>query len=319
MSDRNLNPHAEARAAMAIWSHEYAYDQKGGSMDFWDNRTPAQKAQCVEFVDKIRGLPRADGTPAPSPISVGRDDWFSQVTSFLVARGMLDARDEYDISDIMAALADNYEPAPAERKMLWQQDADNAEAGAKAVREILSPAPAELSVGVEDRCATYEDILRIVCGHLELPQSESGPADDVRLYDRALEAMDVYSKKADAYLAENTRLRFKAEAQVFQLRKALAEIGDGFVAAKDATAAHDEAVKIARSALTATADTQNPLSSTNGEIGETSPAPAELSVADDSKPASNYNPAQQIIGNYQAPAEQGGQRMTKHVKKKRKT
>jgi len=71
MSDRNLNPHAEARAAMAIWSHEYAYDQKGGSMDFWESRTPGQKATCVKFVDDIRGLPRADGTPAPIPSSVG--------------------------------------------------------------------------------------------------------------------------------------------------------------------------------------------------------------------------------------------------------
>lgn len=61
MSDRNLNPHAEARAAMAIWSHEYAYEQKGGSMDFWDSRTPGQKATCVKFVDDIRGLPRANG------------------------------------------------------------------------------------------------------------------------------------------------------------------------------------------------------------------------------------------------------------------
>lgn len=71
MSDRNLNPHAEARVAMAIWSHEYAYDQKGGSMDFWDSRTAGQKATCVSFVNEIRGLPRADGTPAPLPISVG--------------------------------------------------------------------------------------------------------------------------------------------------------------------------------------------------------------------------------------------------------
>lgn len=78
--------------------------------------------------------------------------------------------------------------------------------------------------GIEARCATYEDILRVVCGHLELPQSESGPADDIHLYDRALEAMDEYTCKADADLAENTRLRFKAEAQVVQLRKALADM-----------------------------------------------------------------------------------------------
>lgn len=71
---------------------------------------------------------------------------------------------------------------------------------------------------------TYEEILRVVCGHLELPQSESGPADDVRLYDRALEALDEYSCKADADLAENKGLRFKAEAQVVQLRKVVEEL-----------------------------------------------------------------------------------------------
>lgn len=31
MSNRNLNPHAEARLAMALWDQEYA-NQRGGSM-----------------------------------------------------------------------------------------------------------------------------------------------------------------------------------------------------------------------------------------------------------------------------------------------
>lgn len=47
-----------------------------------------------------------------NPVPVTGDDWFSQVVSFLVKQGMLDAREEYDISDVMAALADNYEPEP---------------------------------------------------------------------------------------------------------------------------------------------------------------------------------------------------------------
>lgn len=38
------------------------------------------------------------------------DDWFNQVVTFLVKNDMLDAREEYDISDVMSALADNYEP-----------------------------------------------------------------------------------------------------------------------------------------------------------------------------------------------------------------
>lgn len=50
---RNLNPHAEARLAMALWSHEYAYEQTGGSMDFWDSRTPEQKSLCVRIVSGI--------------------------------------------------------------------------------------------------------------------------------------------------------------------------------------------------------------------------------------------------------------------------
>lgn len=91
MSDRNLNPHAEARVAMAIWSHEYAYEQKGGSMDFWDSRTPSQKATCVKFVNDIRDLPRADGTPSPVDhvvavvsvktmrLSDGRADYFVSI------------------------------------------------------------------------------------------------------------------------------------------------------------------------------------------------------------------------------------------------
>lgn len=50
---RNLNPHAEARLAMALWSHEYAHEQRGGSMDFWDSRTPSQKRLCADIVQTI--------------------------------------------------------------------------------------------------------------------------------------------------------------------------------------------------------------------------------------------------------------------------
>lgn len=50
---RNINPHAEARLAMAMWSHEYAYKQNGGSMDFWDGLDASRKRICVEVVDGI--------------------------------------------------------------------------------------------------------------------------------------------------------------------------------------------------------------------------------------------------------------------------
>ena len=70
----------------------------------------------------------------------------------------------------------------------------------------------------------YEEILRCVCSHLELPQSESGPADDIRVYDRALSAADEYTNKADADLAMNRDKRFAAEA----LAVRLAERGQAF-------------------------------------------------------------------------------------------
>ncbi len=75
---------------------------------------------------------------------------------------------------------------------------------------------------------TYEEILRVVCGYLELPQSESGPADDVRLYNRALEAADEYTKQADADLSVNRDARFKAEAEAERYRRALLSIAHTF-------------------------------------------------------------------------------------------
>lgn len=54
---RNLSPHAEAIAAMMIWSGEYAA-QNGGSMDFWDGLNLSRKQQCVDAVNRIIGAPR---------------------------------------------------------------------------------------------------------------------------------------------------------------------------------------------------------------------------------------------------------------------
>lgn len=71
MSDRNLKPHAEARLAMILWSREYAYDQTGGSMDFWESRTPTQQAMCVKIVDGILKAISENGrasAPAPAPL-----------------------------------------------------------------------------------------------------------------------------------------------------------------------------------------------------------------------------------------------------------
>lgn len=50
---RNLNPHAEARLAMAMWSHEYAHEQKGGCMDFWDAIGRQRQQLCVSIIDEV--------------------------------------------------------------------------------------------------------------------------------------------------------------------------------------------------------------------------------------------------------------------------
>jgi len=55
---RNLNPHAEAVAAMSLFSHRYAHEQRGGSMDFWDSLSESEKARCRDLVVRIAASPR---------------------------------------------------------------------------------------------------------------------------------------------------------------------------------------------------------------------------------------------------------------------
>lgn len=54
---RNLNPHAEAVAAMYLWGSQYAA-QNGGSMDFWDALPEGRKQLARELVELIK---RTDG------------------------------------------------------------------------------------------------------------------------------------------------------------------------------------------------------------------------------------------------------------------
>lgn len=61
---RNLNPHAEARLAMAIWGHEYAHEQKGGSMDFWDSLGPSRQAIVVDVLNSVLAALNAQGRAA---------------------------------------------------------------------------------------------------------------------------------------------------------------------------------------------------------------------------------------------------------------
>ena len=64
MSDqsRNLNAHAAAHAAAAIWGAEYA-NQGGGLMDFWDQLTPAKKRIAADCARRIRQARPYTGRP----------------------------------------------------------------------------------------------------------------------------------------------------------------------------------------------------------------------------------------------------------------
>lgn len=58
-SQRNLDPHAEAVAAMFMYGAEYA-ESGGGSMDFWDALPAARKRLCTELVSRIKSTHMAD-------------------------------------------------------------------------------------------------------------------------------------------------------------------------------------------------------------------------------------------------------------------
>lgn len=51
---RNMNPHAEAILAMSWWSEDYAFKQRGGSMDFWDSLPDYKKRLCRDLVKRIQ-------------------------------------------------------------------------------------------------------------------------------------------------------------------------------------------------------------------------------------------------------------------------
>ena len=53
---RNLNPHAEATAAMYLWGKEYS-EQRGGCMDFWDGLSDGRKRICRDLVTLIKERP----------------------------------------------------------------------------------------------------------------------------------------------------------------------------------------------------------------------------------------------------------------------
>jgi hypothetical protein len=49
---------------MALWSYEYAHKQSGGSMDFWDSRSPSQKRLCIDIVNEVLRANKENGRAA---------------------------------------------------------------------------------------------------------------------------------------------------------------------------------------------------------------------------------------------------------------
>lgn len=57
----NLNPTPEARLAMVIWSDEYAFKQRVGSMDFWHNLDAGRQNTCRRCLRDIAKTAIAHG------------------------------------------------------------------------------------------------------------------------------------------------------------------------------------------------------------------------------------------------------------------
>lgn len=58
---RNFHPHAEARLAMAMWSNEYAHEQRGGVMDFWDYIGARRQRIVRDVLDDILKAEKENG------------------------------------------------------------------------------------------------------------------------------------------------------------------------------------------------------------------------------------------------------------------
>lgn len=95
------------------------------------------------------------------------------------------------------------------------------------VRADLLTAERAAREAAEAERDTFADCLRVVCHHLQLPQSESGPADDSSLYDKALQATDLLLRETEAERVRHATARWAAEAEVAQLRAALTTTPEG--------------------------------------------------------------------------------------------
>lgn len=63
-TQRNINPHREARLAMLVWGADYA-NQRGGSMDFYDRLSDSKKRNLREWCDALDAAPRASTPDHP--------------------------------------------------------------------------------------------------------------------------------------------------------------------------------------------------------------------------------------------------------------
>ncbi|MEZ2220717.1 hypothetical protein [Rhizobium sp. RCC_161_2] len=115
---------------------------------------------------------------------------------------------------ILSALADAELQSTADSRIA---ELEQQIANIKASRDLqvtIAADEEERARKAEAQRETYEEILRVVCGHLELPQSESGPADDLSLYDRALEQADVMYRQTEAERVGHMNARYSAEAKL---------------------------------------------------------------------------------------------------------
>ena len=69
-TQRNLNPHREARLAMIVWGLDYS-NQRGGSMDFYDALSDSKKRYLREWCDELERTPRAALAASPDTTEDG--------------------------------------------------------------------------------------------------------------------------------------------------------------------------------------------------------------------------------------------------------
>lgn len=76
-------------------------------------------------------------------------------------------------------------------------------------------------IGNPSRMEKFEQCLRIVCHHLELPQSENSLCDDSSKYDRALDALKRANDTNAAMYNQFREMYFRTSSRLEMLQKML--------------------------------------------------------------------------------------------------